>query len=105
MGLKRMLIRIYKAYKNIRQNKLRVGVYFGKERSISEVYGLLGNKISEKSILEYLRKDAFSQYGLKEFPLKVYLYPRNYPLALSRSLTFMMKLFIQIIPFRDFFRS
>ena len=105
MGYKRMLFRIIKAYKKIKQGSLRVGVYFGKEKTISVLYRLLGNRISEEAILTYLRKDAFSQYGLKEYPFKVYLYPRNYPLALARSFAFLTKIMIQILPFRDFFRG
>jgi hypothetical protein len=105
MGYKRMILRVVKAYKKINQSKLRVGVYFGKEKTISDIYRLLGNKINEANILKYLREDAFSQYGLKEFPLKLYLQPQNYPLALSRSFTFVTNLLLQILPFREFFRN
>ena len=105
MGYKRMLLRVIRAYKNIKQNHLRVGVYFGKEKTISDIYRLLGNKINELNILRYLREDAFSQYGLKEFPLRLYLYPQNYPLAVSRSFTFVTNLLIQILPFRDIFKG
>ena len=100
-----MLLRVIRAYKNIKQNHLRVGVYFGKEKTISDIYRLLGNKINELNILRYLREDAFSQYGLKEFPLRLYLYPQNYPLAVSRSFTFVTNLLIQILPFRDIFKG
>lgn len=105
MGGKRMLLRIFKAYKGICQENLRVGVYFGKERTISEVYNLLKGEISERKLLSYLRKDAFSQYGLKEFPFKAYLHPKNYPLALARSSAFLVKIFFQLIPFKDLFKA
>ena len=105
MGFKRMTVRVIKSYKNIKQSNLRVGVYFGKEKTISDIYRLLGNKINESNILRYLREDAFSQYGLKEFPLRLYLYPQNYPLAVSRSFTFVSNLLIQILPFKDLFKN
>ena len=105
MGSIRMLLRLIKAYKNITQSSLRVGVYFGRERTIANVYQILGNKISEENILKYLKKDAFTQYGLKEKPLKIYLHPKNYPLAVSKSLAFSFKVLIQIIPLKEFFRS
>jgi len=104
MGYKRILLRIIKVYKGVNQGPLRVGVYFGKERTILDIYKLLGNRISEVNILKYLREDASSQYGLKEFPLRFYLQPRNYPLALSKSFMFITKLLFQTLPFKDFFK-
>jgi|SRR3989344_722233 len=101
MGYIRMLLRLIKAYKNTYLPKLRIGVYFGKEKTISEIFSILGNDISEKSILSYLRKDAFSQYGLKEFPIKRYIYPRYYPLAFTQIIAFLIKL----IPFKEFFKA
>ncbi len=100
----RMLLRIFKTYKGIKQDTLRVGVYLGKEKKISEVFSLIGPKVNEKKLLKFLRKDAFSQYGIKEFPFRIYLYPQNYPLALARSFIFLSKFLFQIFPFRSIFK-
>lgn len=105
MGRKRTLFRVYKAYRNIKQSPLRVGVYFGRQKKLSEIYALFGEDLRENRVLDYLRKDAFNQFGLKEFPLKNYLYPKHYPRAVSYGLRFATKILLQIIPFSHLIRS
>ncbi len=101
LGYKRMIFRIVKAYRNKKLDKIRVGVYFGKEKKVSQLFNELKGRLSEKTISNYLRKDAFSQYGLKEFPIKMYLYPQNYHLAFLRGFLFFAKFLAQITPFRQ----
>ena len=105
MGKKRTLLRIFKAYRNIKQKPLRVGIYFGREKKLSEIYSMFGEDVREGKILDYLKRDAFGQFGLKEFPLKNYLYPQHYPKALGYGLRFATKILLQIIPFSHLIRS
>jgi len=97
LGSKRMLLRIFKAYRGFKLKILRVGIYFGRERRLSEIYEMFGNKVKENKILDYLKRDAFSQFGLKEFPIRNYLYPKYYPKAVSSGYNLASRFLIRII--------
>jgi|SRR3990167_749589 len=105
MGKLKTIIRLCRAYKNKALKPSRVGIYFGKEKKLSEIYAMFGEGVREYEILDYLKKDAFSQFGLKEFPLKNYLHPKHYPKAFSIGLRFATKIALQIIPFGHLIRS
>jgi len=97
LGSFRMLVRLYRAYRGKKLKPQRVGIYFGREKKLSEFYNMFGNNITEKKILVYLRKDAFSQFGLKEFPMRNYLYPKYYPKAAGYGYRYAVKLLLQVL--------
>ena len=105
LGSFRMLARLYKAYRGMKLKSQRVGIYFGREKKLSEFYNMFGNKVTENKILEYLKKDAFSQFGLKKFPMHNYLFPKHYPRAASHGLKFALRILIQVFSIRGLIRG
>jgi len=100
MGRKRMLLRIYKAYKNLKQPNLKVKVYFGKEKKAQEIFNLLkSERLNEQKLVDYLKKDSLTQFNLKDFPFKNYFYPQNLPLAMAKLSLLMTRIVMGVLSF------
>ena len=67
LGRNRILLRIFRAYKNIRLKPLRVGVYFGRERNLAEIFSLYGERIRGRGLFIHPPR-FFSHLDAPGFP-------------------------------------